>query len=200
MKQSLIEEIEMHVRNKLVRHLSPGLYYHGIHHTEEVLQSAKRIAAEEGITDEEDLKLLHIACLYHDVGFIDTYKGHEVRGCEIASEELKEFGFNESQIDLITGMIMATRLPQSPNTLLEKIICDSDLDYLGGDDFDAVSDSLFREQSGLGMIGSREEWNTIQLKFLKNHNYFTESVRKLRDAGKAKHLARIQSIVESYDK
>jgi hypothetical protein len=40
---------------------------------------------------------------------------------------------------------MATKLPPNPKNLLEKIICDSDLDYLGRSDFIPVSNTLFEE-------------------------------------------------------
>ena len=49
----------------------------------------------------------------------------------MAKEELPKFGLSEKDIELICGMIMATKIPQNPKTKLEKIIADADLEYLG---------------------------------------------------------------------
>ena len=42
--------------------------------------------------------------------------------------------------DLFSQLILATKVPQKPKNKLEKIICDADLDYLGREDFDNISD------------------------------------------------------------
>lgn len=195
MKPEKLALIEKHVWHKLETSLPEGLYYHGLHHTRDVLESALLIANMEGITDAEDLFLLHVACLYHDIGFIDVYKGHETRGCEIAHEELPGFGLSPEQIEKICGMILATKLPQSPTNELERIICDADLYYLGGTDYETVSETLYHEQHELGMIKDRDDWNQIQLKFLQKHQYFTESVKHSHNTGKAMHVQRIMDMI-----
>ncbi|MBK8683170.1 MAG: HD domain-containing protein [Bacteroidetes bacterium] len=195
-----LASIEAHVWKKLEEKLPEGLYYHGMHHTRDVLESALLIAQMEGITDKEDLFLLHVACLYHDLGFIDVYKGHEMRGCEIARAELPDFGLTEEQIKIICSMIISTRLPQSPATELEQIICDADLYYLGGTDYETVSETLFKEQHELGMIKDRDEWNKIQLEFLQKHHYFTASVKSSHNLGKSMHTKRILGLVNNNKK
>jgi len=42
-------------------------------------------------------------------------------------------------------MIMATKIPQSPKNLLEQIICDADLDYLGRERYEENSLLLLQE-------------------------------------------------------
>ena len=92
------------------------------------------------------------------------------------------------EIEKICGMIMATRIPQSPKTHLEQILADADLDYLGRDDFYTIGDKMYKE---LG-LGHRDEWNEMQLKFLERHTYFTQTALALRDAKKKKHLDQIR--------
>lgn len=99
------------------------------------MKQAVDIAKHEGIEDNNDLLLLKISALYHDVGFLTIYTGHEEISCEVVSHELYDFGFSKEQVDIICGMIRATKVPQQPQTKLEEIICDADLDYLGRDDF-----------------------------------------------------------------
>ncbi|MDE3213049.1 MAG: HD domain-containing protein, partial [Bacteroidota bacterium] len=124
--------------------LSPNLHYHGLHHTRDVMEAALRIASSEGLP-EDQIRLLRIAVLYHDSGFVVNSKDHESHGCEIAKRNLPAYGYSPKEIETICGMIMATRIPQSPHNLLEKIICDADLDYLGRDDFNRISRSLYEE-------------------------------------------------------
>ena len=127
--------IRSNILSRLDSNLPKDLWYHGVHHTIDVEKEAERIAISEKITNQEDLLLLKIACLYHDSGFLFTYKEHEAAGCDLAKKELPSFGLDQKQIDTICGMIMATKIPQTPRTKLEEIICDADLDYFGREDF-----------------------------------------------------------------
>lgn len=180
---------------KLSEQLSKDLLYHGIHHTIDVEIQAERIAKNEKINSKDDIYLLKLACLYHDTGFITTYKGHELAGCNFARNELPQFGLTQKQIEIICGMIMATRVPQTPHTKLEEIICDADLDYLGRDDFFSISHTLFMELQKKKIISSEKEWNAMQIKFFKKHSYFTETNKKSRGEEKSKHLALIEAML-----
>jgi uncharacterized protein len=89
-------------------------------------------------------------------------------------------------------MIMATRLPQSPKSHLEQILADADLDDLGRDDFFAIGDKLFLENSFFGIITDMDEWNRKQVDFMEGHQYFTKSAINLRQAKKDANLERIK--------
>ena len=134
MPENGFEKIKTNLLAKL-KGLSPDLTYHCIDHTLDILEQSERIANEEGITNERDLFLLKVAALYHDVGFLETYAEHEKKGCDIFLEDAVNLDFTDKEKDIIRGLIMATKIPQQPNTLMEKIICDADLDYLGRNDF-----------------------------------------------------------------
>ena len=64
---------------------------------------------------------------------------------EYAQKFLPEYGYSKIQIEKISQLILATKVPQNPKNKLEKIICDADLDYLGREDFIYISDNFFRE-------------------------------------------------------
>ncbi len=192
------KEVEDFVVGLLKKELPKNLFYHGIHHTLDVLRSAVMIGKEEKITEEEML-LLKVAVLFHDSGFTQVYKNHEEKGCDLARQYLPGYGFTQNEIDTICGMIMATKIPQAPNTKLEKIIADADLEYLGTDAFDKVSRTLFEEIKIYLNVESERQWNIIQMNFLKNHHYFTDFCKKNREAEKQKHLDAIINIVESYE-
>jgi uncharacterized protein len=86
---------------------------------------------------------------------------------------------------------MATKIPQTPQTTLEKILCDADLDYLGRDDFYSIGNKLFEEMKTRGFVESEREWNLIQKTFLESHRYHTGYSRSNREAKKQQHLQEI---------
>lgn len=189
------EIIRSAVLQKLENNLSKNLWYHGVHHTIDVVMQAERIAVSENIISKDDLLLLKVACLYHDAGFLFTYQDHEAAGCSLAKKELPAFGFTLKQTALVCGMIMATKIPQTPLTKLEEIICDADLDYLGRDDFYPISNSLFLELKARGFVTAKNDWNLIQIKFFKQHRFFTATTKKLRQQKKQLHLEMIEATI-----
>ncbi len=182
---------------QLLDGLSPLLTYHGRHHTLDVYQTAVEYAHLEGVSGE-DLKLLRTAAAFHDIGFIDTYRGHETRGCEIVRAVLPGFHYAPDQIERICGLIMATQLPQTPHNHLEEIICDCDLDYLGRADFYPIGATLFAEFKVQGIVQTEEDWNRLQVNFLTQHRYFTQTANRLRQPLKEQHLAEIKRVVAQY--
>ncbi len=184
------EGAERFITRKLQEELPGSLHYHNTNHIQDVLQSAMRIAPSENLTNEE-IHLLRIAALFHDSGLIHSHKNHEEKGCDIARENLPSFGISDQQLAIISGMIMATKIPQSPKTLLEKILCDADLDYLGRDDFYEIGGKLHEEMKDGGLIETEREWNLIQKTFLESHQYHTQFGKINRDAKKRQHLQEI---------
>lgn len=184
------------ILHRLKKELPKHLSYHSVEHIKDVFNACKKIASSEGIKGE-DLKLLLTAALFHDAGFLVQQKEHETISCEIVREHLPEFGYTNAQIEKICGMIMATRIPQTPNNKLEEILADADLDYLGRDDFFTIGNKLFDELSVYGMLSSEDEWNNLQIKFLEKHHYFTDTAIRLRKEQKDRHLAQIKSKVKA---
>jgi uncharacterized protein len=194
--EATYEKIKSQILERVSHDLSKDLFYHGIHHTLDVLEQAERIAKEEKISHKDELLLLKVACLYHDIGFLVTYNGHEEAGCKMAKDELPAFGFTDQQIDIICGMIMATKIPQTPHSKLEEIICDADLDYLGRPDFFTISNTLFNEIKERGWVADEREWNLIQVKFIKTHSYFTSTDKRLREQQKHKYLEILEAKIQ----
>jgi HD superfamily phosphodiesterase len=154
--------------------------------------AAERLAAAEGVKGE-DLKLLLTAVMYHDCGFMLSSKDHEKLGCDVARESLPQFNYSSEQIERICGMFMATQIPQKPQNLLEQIIADADLDYLGRDDFWTIGNKLCEELQMYGIIQTEDEWNALQVRFLDQHHYFTKTAIETRKAQKDQYVAILKS-------
>lgn len=185
--EQLKENIYQRLRDELPDHAE----YHCAEHTDDVLKSAELIAEKEGV-DGQDLLLLKTAVLYHDIGFINTALNHELESCALAEGELPELGLSTHDLRRICGMIMATRIPQTPLTHLEEIIADADLDYLGTDQFEEIGARLFRELRFSNPNLTVERWNKIQTSFLEKHNYFTEFSKKHRAPKKEENLSKLK--------
>jgi len=187
-------DLQEMILDRLERDLPPYLHYHNVKHTVDVVTEAELIGWGEGCSDEEIL-LLKTAGLFHDSGHIISYEDHELHSTRIASEVLPEFNYTPEQVDRICSIIMATKLPPQPKDLLEKIICDSDLDYLGRSDFIPVSNSLFEELKATKRMSSLNDWNKLQVKFISGHQYFTNTAKSLREVNKQLQIERIQGLI-----
>lgn len=176
---------------RLEQELAPGLTYHCLEHTrDDVVPAVERLAALEGIDGEAEMLLL-TAAYYHDLGMVSQRADHEAVGARICGQILPIHGYSEEQIQIVEGMIMATRLPQTPRTRLEEILADADLDVLGREDFAERNAHLYKELVSYGMRPDEESWLRSQLAFMRQHRYFTASARRLRDAGKRRNIAQL---------
>ena len=195
-KFGLIQFTDMQeiILDKLEKELPDYLFYHNVKHTVDVVTEVELIGWGEGCSDEEIL-LLKTAGLFHDAGHTIAYDNHEFYGTELAKEMLPKYNYSPEHIERICSIIMATKLPPRPTNLLENIICDSDLDYLGRSDFIPVSNTLYEELKAQNKMGSLNDWNKIQVKFISGHQYFTATARSLREVNKQLQIERIQSIL-----
>lgn len=190
--QEQFEKIRQQIIAKLRSDLDPKLIYHNLEHTLDVIKQSEVIALAEGIEPGYEMELLKTAASFHDSGFLYTYKNHEERSCEIARKELEGF-LSEDDLEKVFGMIMATKIPQMPHNLLQQIICDADLDYLGRDDFEPISKNLYKEFIDFGIIPEEIDWDAIQIKFFETHHYFTQTTFAKRNNQKQEHLLQLKS-------
>jgi predicted metal-dependent HD superfamily phosphohydrolase len=171
--------------------LDSNLYYHGIHHTKDVVKSVERLALLEGVTDE-GLFLLKTAAIFHDAGFLESYQHNEPIGARMAEEILPQYGYTEDHIQTIKELIFVTQIPHKPTNKLQEIICDADLDYLGREDFTEIADKLRRELKERKFISSDQKWDEIQIAFLNQHTYFTKTAIQTRQKMKEKNIGIVQ--------
>jgi uncharacterized protein len=174
---------------QLLHKLSPKLTYHDFAHTVSDVVPAVKMLAEAESLSEYDQILLVTAAYYHDVGFLELRQGHELVSARIAGESLPHFGYSRAEIECIQDLIMATRLPTHPQTLMQKLIADADLDSLGRTDFWSRSMALRAEMATQQIFFTDAEWYANQIAFLSSHRYWSESARRLRDEQKALNLA-----------
>ncbi len=187
-------DLQETILDKLEKELSKTLFYHNVKHTVDVVTQVELIGLGEGVTDAE-LLLLKTAALFHDTGHTVDYDNHEHNSTIIAREVLPNYYYTQAQTKTICELIMATKLPPEPKDKLEEIMCDADLDYLGRSDMIPVSNTLYKELQEQNKVGTLNEWNEMQMKFITLHQYFTNTARKLREVNKLKQIERIKNLI-----
>ncbi len=183
-----IEQQMMNFVQELINNSVAASYpYHNFDHTLYVYEKTIDIAHHEN-SSASDLRLLKAAALWHDTGYINIYYGHEEESCVQAKKYLPDFGFTKDEIHVICGMIMATKIPQTPHNLLEQIIADADLEYLGTAEAEPQATQLFEELKMLNPYLHEELWNRTQIFFLEHHQFFTAFCRAHREPVKQTYL------------
>lgn len=144
--------------------------------------------------------LLSTAAWFHDLGYIVRHTDNEVIAVQMVRQTLPALGYSDAQLQIVCDIIMATHLPQSPHNRLEEIMADADLTALGSEDFLTKMYALRDEFASFGMVYTDEDWFIEQLTFMRKHQYFTESARKLRGAQKLQNIAVVESLLAESQK
>ena len=59
--------------------------------------------------------------------------------------------------------------------------------------------TLYKELKAQNKIGSINDWNKLQVKFLSAHHYYTDTANKLREVNKEKQIERIKKLIQDYE-
>jgi len=186
--QLLLEQAQDYVLTFYKTHDTSNLLYHNRNHTEDVVAAAIKIANHYQLSDE-DFFIVTAAVWFHDLGYMVDIATHEEKGAKLAADFFTEQHVDSKLVSLIKNCIMATRMPQAPNTLLEEIVCDADLFHLGTDEFKEKDKLLRKEIQVLHHVEiSKAQWYTKSIAFLESHTYQTDFCRLLLNATKEENI------------
>lgn len=193
----IIDAARDYVLAQYQQHPRPNLVYHNLVHTQQVVQAAAQIAAHYRLQDDE-LLAVYVAAWFHDAGYLmGEGKVHEENGSKEALQFLQQQQVPENVQAMVQGAIMATKMPQSPHTLVEQIVCDADLSHLGSKEF-PDRNKLLRQE--LELTYEREipavKWLTNNIAFLTAHHYWTDYAQTLFKQQKEDNLAKLQKKLE----
>ncbi len=184
MSTAIIQHSEKFVRELLERQLKPEHNFHNWQHTSDVREQALAIGRKAGVSTE-DLELLELAALFHDVGYTEVYNGHEAASQRIAEAFLAEQQYPEPSRQRIAGAIDATRHDGQPKNELEAILCDADLSNLASENYlDNLAHLREEWKHFRGEVYNDEEWRKLNRQFFRQHHYYTPAARELFDQNK----------------
>lgn len=187
--------LKKHIIDDLKENLSSKLTYHTVEHTLNVLEVCTELSEIYSISPYKQ-RLLQTAALAHETGMITVIDNHEQASVAYIEKTLPAFGYSMNDIENIRRLILATKMPHHPQTLLECIICDADLDYLGRADYFTIADRLRNEWILTGDYpSSLLHWYTEQENFLTKHNYFTSASQLKRNDIKLQNIAQLRNLI-----
>lgn len=193
-----LKQVAHYVQSFFNAHSDVNLLYHNAEHTKAVVTAAKHIADYYQLNDREYF-ILMTAAWFHDLGHYihnDAIE-HEEKGVELANAYLEEKGIGSGVITDVGNAILATKLPQNPQTLAEEILCDADLFHLGTDAFNENNKLMRRETEAIKKIKiSKEDWRKENIQFLEAHQYHTDYCRTHLNVRKADNLERLKMKAE----
>ena len=186
----LLNSARAYVTDIYTRRVKPEFVFHNLEHTEDVVEACSHMADYYQLS-EDDRIVLMLAAWFHDTGYsTGNAEGHEQVSTELATQFLKARNADDALVQRVGSCIEATRMPQSPVSLIEKILCDADLSHLASDDYKARNQLLKQERENLlGHKIDKKLWKKNNVKFLMNHNYYTEYGEEMLKAKKMENLA-----------
>ena len=193
LQQIRFSDLEEFILGRLRTELPDTITYHNMEHTIDVVTRVEIIGRGENISDK-DLLILKTAALLHDTGFLFHYDDHEENSILIAKEILPRYKYSQFQIEEIIKLILTTKVDSTPESLLEKILKDADLDYLGRSDYILLSENLFNELNYNNKKLSQSDWNQQQYNFILNHKYYTKTAHELRQVNKELQLEKLKAL------
>lgn len=193
----IVEESRAYVQKLLGEKLADWVAYHDYQHTDETFRASREIALACNLGPGE-LEIVLLAALFHDTGYIETVRGHERKSVAIATEFLRKREYPEESIRSVAGCILATTVPQKPRNLLEQVVCDADMLYVGREEFFHKNDLLKSEQEGReGKAVDPAEWLRTTLAFLEAQNYHTDYCRGKLTAGLKENIEAVRKQLDS---
>lgn len=172
--------------------------FHNIEHTTDVVKAATEIASQSGLSDDETESVL-IAAWLHDVGYAEGSENHEEKAAEKARALLAESGASPEKIQQVVDAIMATKMPQNPQNIVSRVLCDADLYHLASDDCSRKSAKLRSEWQTIGDKSMNDnEWLQSNIAFMEGHQYQTAFGQKVLQQRKEKNIADLRAQLNTH--
>lgn len=193
--------IVVRIISQLKQQLPQQLCYHSVQHTIEVIEGALDLAIAAGVSGR-DLELLAIAAAFHDSGFIEGRRDHELTSARLAAAAMRaNGGYDKIEIGQVKTMILDTRLienqvgvRQHPSSELGCYLLDADLANMGRADFFEKLE-LHRQENGSNQpLALRQA-----LEIIENHRWHTDIAALRFQSKKEENIVKLKAKLKEYD-
>lgn len=199
---NLLDKAENYVESLFKDKLSSVYFYHNFIHTTMTVQKAEEIIKHSEVSEVDREKIL-LALWFHDVGFTDcNAEGHEERGVAILKEFLLHENASQEYIEEVSKLILSTEKHHQPQNFLEEVMKDADFSHFASPFYHDSAEALRKEwELTGGMCFSNEDWNEMNIDFLKNkHHYFTNYAKENWEPLKMKNVKKMEKKIEKEEK
>ncbi len=186
-----LTDLEEYTFDRLEAELPRGMYFHNAAQARQVYSHAGLLCKAEDLDLEETL-MIRTASLLAPLGYISSVENPEKQAAAIAMEVLQDYFYSEKQTNLISNLILSSKWPHAPRNLLEEIMADTSLEYLGRVDYINLYKLLFLEYNEYHKPMEIREWKELQISILGHHDYFTAGAKRLREISADEQIKKIQ--------
>ena len=194
MQNHFLERSKAYVQEFFTANVGEEYSYHNFDHTTWVYEAADRLADEAQLTESEKEPLL-LAALFHDVGFGVDMNDHESHSARIAKDYLSGIGYPQDKLEVVTKLIMATKMGWKGQDKMCCLMKDADLSGLANPNYQMIAENLRKEKNATaGTDFGEMEWIHENIAFLQNHYYCSEEGKRLFNEGKEKNLKKLKKL------
>jgi uncharacterized protein len=191
---NIVARAEKFVREFLSENLPEEMHFHNEGHALDVANAVNEIGIASSVGDVS-MEVVEVAAWFHDTGYCFEYGGHENSSIDIADKFLSSEKCSTSFINEVLTCIRATRFPQTPDTLLEQIICDADLYHLSKKNYFEYATRLRTEWSlVLHKTFTDRDWHLQNLQLLCEHRYHTGYGQQILERRKQRNIEILESV------
>ncbi len=171
------EDISKYVFKLFKEKLKEEYIYHNFAHTQQTVDTVKKLSDEYKLADEEKEDLI-FAAWFHDTGYTTNPKNHEEESVKIFKEYFTK-GFSEERMRKIEVLILSTKVGSELQTLSEEILHDADYVNMGKKKFEERAELLRCEWEKISLKTYTDlEWAESQLQFLISTRFKTSAAVK----------------------
>lgn len=186
-----IKDLEERVLELVASNMNLNLHFHKTDYIKRVCNQSELLGRSENISDDE-LLLLQTAALMLFSGLSETYDHFENASVDIAKQILPEYGYDEKQIDRICNLILAAKEPFMPRNILEYIMIDAKMEYVGRTDYITQVKLLYLEKKNAYRELTREKFLKEQVGLISSFNFYTLAAQRLREVTAKKQLENLK--------
>jgi len=175
-----LNDLELKMFESYYKEFDSRFRFHTTTYIRKFLDHIRLLCRAEELDEEDTLICLSSGMMLYS-GLSQAYENFENRSVVIARDLLPLFQFSDRQIDIISNTILGTKLPYDPRNILEKILIDARMDYLGRPDFNDIIRQLYLEAVENGILTDFNEWKGKQAAILKEFSFYTLASKRLKE-------------------
>ncbi len=184
-------DLEEFILAKLETELDKNLYFHNFEYSRHLYEYGGLLAKAADL-DPEETMLTQTAALMLNTGYSGGYQNQENRSAEYARNILKEYNYSEKQITIISNLILSSKWPPEPKNMLEMVLYDIKMEYIGRADYVKLYKLLFLEQNHYLKSVDVNTFKKQQEEIIQKYQFFTESARRLREIMPEEQISRMR--------
>jgi len=194
----IIKKPEIAEALDLLDSLPENLKYHNKAHTLDVLHETVLFAVVNGASEKE-IEISTIAAAWHDVGYVRQYEQNEGVAVELFKQSQAFQKLSKEEQDEIISIILDTQMVMKdgkPHLLQQKsklgYVLDADVSNFGRADYFEKRGRV-ADEIGLNLddVNIKRKFFNFARELLLNHDWKTESARKLRQSQKEENLKKL---------